>query len=153
MGAAVQGGIERERLQFNEKTLWTGGPAEGRAYDYGWPEKNQSAALEAVQAQLAEQGALSPEAVAEALGRRSEEHTSELQSRGHLVCRLLLEKKKANDKRQAAPPRPARPCTTLRTPPDRPSCERTRPTTHGPISVNRPTGRTQSRCSERRRPL
>src|SRR5690625_6046940 len=26
-------------------------------------------------------------------GRRSEEHTSELQSRGHLVCRLLLEKK------------------------------------------------------------
>src|SRR6266498_1900238 len=27
-------------------------------------------------------------------GRRSEEHTSELQSRPHLVCRLLLEKKK-----------------------------------------------------------
>src|SRR5439155_25749352 len=28
------------------------------------------------------------------LTHRSEEHTSELQSRGHLVCRLLLEKKK-----------------------------------------------------------
>src|SRR2546422_4771507 len=28
--------------------------------------------------------------------RRSEEHTSELQSRLHLVCRLLLEKKKKN---------------------------------------------------------
>src|SRR5690625_6654650 len=28
------------------------------------------------------------------LEMRSEEHTSELQSRGHLVCRLLLEKKK-----------------------------------------------------------
>src|SRR3989442_11940458 len=27
-------------------------------------------------------------------GARSEEHTSELQSRPHLVCRLLLEKKK-----------------------------------------------------------
>src|SRR5690625_5753456 len=27
---------------------------------------------------------------------RSEEHTSELQSRGHLVCRLMLEKKKKN---------------------------------------------------------
>src|SRR5690625_6068715 len=26
-------------------------------------------------------------------GARSEEHTSELQSRGHIVCRLLLEKK------------------------------------------------------------
>src|SRR3712207_7852410 len=48
-----------------------------------------------------------PDAVAEALGRgprqgglhlldhlRSEEHTSELQSRQYLVCRLLLEKKK-----------------------------------------------------------
>src|SRR5437870_11489632 len=29
---------------------------------------------------------------------RSEEHTSELQSRGHLVCRLLLEKKKKHKK-------------------------------------------------------
>src|SRR5690625_6626367 len=29
-----------------------------------------------------------------ALEERSEEHTSELQSRGHIVCRLLLEKKK-----------------------------------------------------------
>src|SRR5690625_5874966 len=28
---------------------------------------------------------------------RSEEHTSELQSRGHLVCRLLLEKKKTKN--------------------------------------------------------
>src|SRR5690625_6580908 len=28
---------------------------------------------------------------------RSEEHTSELQSRGHLVCRLLLEKKKTTN--------------------------------------------------------
>src|SRR5207244_10721362 len=30
---------------------------------------------------------------------RSEEHTSELQSPDHLVCRLLLEKKNSNDKR------------------------------------------------------
>src|SRR5690625_6588792 len=29
----------------------------------------------------------------QAVALRSEEHTSELQSRGHLVCRLLLEKK------------------------------------------------------------
>src|SRR2546422_7735719 len=32
----------------------------------------------------------------EPAGDRSEEHTSELQSRLHLVCRLLLEKKKKN---------------------------------------------------------
>src|SRR2546425_6545370 len=30
-------------------------------------------------------------------GRRSEEHTSELQSLAYLVCRLLLEKKKKRD--------------------------------------------------------
>src|SRR5205809_6158897 len=34
-------------------------------------------------------------------GARSEEHTSELQSRLHLVCRLLLEKKKNRQIRQA----------------------------------------------------
>src|SRR2546422_5859077 len=36
--------------------------------------------------------------------RRSEEHTSELQSRLHLVCRLLLEKKKKAQ--QTGPPPP-----------------------------------------------
>src|SRR2546422_8622460 len=40
--------------------------------------------------------AMSPEALE--LELRSEEHTSELQSRLHLVCRLLLEKKKNNAK-------------------------------------------------------
>src|SRR2546429_4236467 len=48
--------------------------------------------------------------------RRSEEHTSELQSRLHLVCRLLLEKKKQScwaatspptSLRMTSPPRPA----------------------------------------------
>src|SRR2546422_7842641 len=34
-------------------------------------------------------------------GKRSEEHTSELQSRLHLVCRLLLEKKKNANKSSA----------------------------------------------------
>src|SRR5690625_4296579 len=34
------------------------------------------------------------------IAQRSEEHTSELQSRGHLVCRLLLEKKKTTKARR-----------------------------------------------------
>src|SRR5207253_8893873 len=34
---------------------------------------------------------------ADPFNERSEEHTSELQSRGHLVCRLLLEKKKKKE--------------------------------------------------------
>src|SRR3989442_5911037 len=37
----------------------------------------------------------------DASGPRSEEHTSELQSRPHLVCRLLLEKKKHSDENSA----------------------------------------------------
>src|SRR5690625_5937795 len=49
-----------------------------------------------VRARIAERrapgGAVEAVAAMEVL--RSEEHTSELQSRGHLVCRLLLEKKK-----------------------------------------------------------
>src|SRR5689334_24284592 len=36
----------------------------------------------------------------QAARRRSEEHTSELQSQFHLVCRLLLEKKKKNKNKQ-----------------------------------------------------
>src|SRR5207253_9837108 len=47
---------------------------------------------EDIAARLATERARVPQPVAYPL--RSEEHTSELQSRGHLVCRLLLEKKK-----------------------------------------------------------
>src|SRR5258708_11109989 len=36
-------------------------------------------------------------------GQRSEEHTSELQSPDHLVCRLLLEKKKRTPQQQTDP--------------------------------------------------
>src|SRR2546430_5417520 len=35
--------------------------------------------------------------------RRSEEHTSELQSQSNLVCRLLLEKKKTNNSHEDPP--------------------------------------------------
>src|SRR5690554_7387197 len=38
--------------------------------------------------------------VAYLINTRSEEHTSELQSRPHLVCRLLLEKKKKKKKKK-----------------------------------------------------
>src|SRR5690625_5481333 len=43
----------------------------------------------------ADPGSSDPDAAAE----RSEEHTSELQSRGHIVCRLLLQKKKIHQQR------------------------------------------------------
>src|SRR5690348_17653899 len=41
------------------------------------------------------------------ISRRSEEHTSELQSPVHLVCRLLLEKKKKTDTPSTPTPYPA----------------------------------------------
>src|SRR5258708_10190933 len=41
---------------------------------------------------------------------RSEEHTSELQSPDHLVCRLLLEKKKANEQSKKLQLHRSRPC-------------------------------------------
>src|SRR5699024_12011441 len=41
-------------------------------------------------------GAVALAPLADRFGRRSEEHTSELQSRFELVCRLLLEKKNNN---------------------------------------------------------
>src|SRR5690606_41684427 len=44
-----------------------------------------------------------PAAAAQARGQRSEEHTSELQSRENLVCRLLLEKKTNNGIRAFLP--------------------------------------------------
>src|SRR3989442_7840179 len=53
----------------------------------------------------------------ESTARRSEEHTSELQSRPHLVCRLLLEKKKKKIERQ--------------------QCEKTRQSLDSPLTFDR----------------
>lgn len=69
MGATVQGGIAVDRLQFNEKTLWTGGPGSQQGYDFGLPEKPQARPLQQVQQALREQGQQAPEQVAEVLGR------------------------------------------------------------------------------------
>src|SRR3712207_7393357 len=46
-------------------------------------------------------------------GARSEEHTSELQSRQYLVCRLLLEKKKITAPRRAATVSPSSSCPSM----------------------------------------
>src|SRR5688572_31640070 len=62
-----------------------------RPYPPGHPEMGQGM-LDHEQRRLGQGGAL------QAVRRRSEEHTSELQSQSNLVCRLLLEKKNNNDK-------------------------------------------------------
>src|SRR5438552_18863708 len=56
----------------------------GRGARTRWRRRSRCAAAPAVAARGGDRGG----------GHRSEEHTSELQSPDHLVCRLLLEKKK-----------------------------------------------------------
>src|SRR3712207_7881475 len=67
------------------------------ALDGSWASPVGGAA--AARARLA--GAMT-EAVRDLAPRRSEEHTSELQSRQYLVCRLLLEKKKKKNTKKKA---------------------------------------------------
>lgn len=41
MGGMVFGGVEQEHIQFNEKTLWSGGPGADKDYDFGIQEGAQ----------------------------------------------------------------------------------------------------------------
>src|SRR5438874_9107636 len=59
--------------------------------------KDVDAELHAI---IEKEGGKTPEQAAEYIESRSEEHTSELQSRRDLVCRLLLEKKKKKKKKK-----------------------------------------------------
>lgn len=69
MGAAVQGGVDRDIVQFNEKTLWTGGQGSAEGYDFGIPNEPLTGELQAVRNELRAKGAMTPEAVAARLGR------------------------------------------------------------------------------------
>src|SRR2546421_5754799 len=72
-----------------------------------WPRGDRPAAIreaaETFRGRFKEQGQIrairTVDLVAAAYPTRSEEHTSELQSRSDLVCRLLLEKKKKKKQR------------------------------------------------------
>src|SRR5207253_4155823 len=67
--------------------------AECRLYRMQYFEERSGASLQ-VRHDAPHHGAFSRRKAPWCGASRSEEHTSELQSRGHLVCRLLLEKKK-----------------------------------------------------------
>src|SRR2546422_2189064 len=70
----------------------------------GWTPASRSAVCSAAVPLVVATAYATPQAAANSRSKRStngptdrsEEHTSELQSRLHLVCRLLLEKKKKN---------------------------------------------------------
>src|SRR2546422_6074746 len=65
----------------------------GRLLHEGWLNETDLTGISPEKLQLIQRSAAAWEKV-----DRSEEHTSELQSRLHLVCRLLLEKKKKKKK-------------------------------------------------------
>ncbi|MET7462224.1 glycoside hydrolase family 95 protein [Nonomuraea sp. NPDC005501] len=68
LGAMVFGGVATERIQFNEKTLWTGGPGHG-GYDSGnWTSPRPDAVAE-VRRRIDRDGRVTPDEVAAALGR------------------------------------------------------------------------------------
>lgn len=71
LGAVVMGGVDVDHLQFNEKTLWTGGPGSKQGYDFGIPAESQTAKLTAVRNTLVEKGEMEPDAVAKELGHKT----------------------------------------------------------------------------------
>ncbi|MDC0769874.1 glycoside hydrolase family 95 protein [Streptomyces sp. HD] len=69
LGAMVFGTLASERLQFNEKTLWTGGPGSAQGYDHGNWREPRPGAITAVQDDLDARTKLAPESVADRLGQ------------------------------------------------------------------------------------
>ena len=70
LGAMVGGGVDVETLQFNESTLWTGGPG-SPGYRFGnWPAARPGALMTVRQA-IAADGSMAPPAVAQRLGTKA----------------------------------------------------------------------------------
>jgi alpha-L-fucosidase 2 len=69
LGGMVFGGIGAERIQFNEKTLWSGGPGEDPAYTGGIWESPRPGALAGARDMILRQGPQPPETIANLLGQ------------------------------------------------------------------------------------
>ena len=80
----VFGGVDSERLQISEKSLWTGGPGSERGYDYGLPAESQAELVRSIGKQLADGAQLEPEAVARQLGRKMHNY-GDYQSFGDVI--------------------------------------------------------------------
>src|SRR5688572_29338319 len=87
IGAMVFGGVQSERLQIAEKSLWTGGPGTEGGYDHGLPADSHADLMRSVGKQLLEGQTLAPEAVAKQLGRKMHNY-GDYQSFGDLIIDL-----------------------------------------------------------------
>ncbi|MFY1693171.1 glycoside hydrolase family 95 protein [Plantactinospora sp. WMMB782] len=69
LGGMVFGRLGTETVQFNEKTLWTGGPGSAGGYDFGNWTSPRPGAIDEVRRLIDERGRLDPAEVAERLGQ------------------------------------------------------------------------------------
>ncbi len=84
MGAMVFGGVESERLQLAEKSLWTGGPGTEGGYDYGLPKDSQVEIMRSTSRELVGGAQLVADDVAKRLGRKMHNY-GDYQSFGDLI--------------------------------------------------------------------
>ena len=71
LGAMIFGGVVAERVQLNEKTLWTGGPGSTAGYDAGIPAQSIARAVDDVANRIDKEHSLEPAYVAQRLGRKA----------------------------------------------------------------------------------
>jgi alpha-L-fucosidase 2 len=69
LGAMVFGGVPVERLQLNEKTLWTGGPGSAEGYTYGNWSQPRPGAVAAVRRWIDAEGSVAQDEAVRALGQ------------------------------------------------------------------------------------
>ena len=69
LGGMVFGGVATETVQFNEKTLWTGGPGSAQGYNFGDWTSPRPGAIEQVQRDLDARPRISPQEIADRLGQ------------------------------------------------------------------------------------
>src|SRR3989449_8610314 len=86
--------LEEGKPEWGLRIRIVGGGCSGMSYELGWEDQPQPDD-DVVEAQGVKVYIDRHSAPYLSGSERSEEHTSELQSRLHLVCRLLLEKKKS----------------------------------------------------------
>jgi alpha-L-fucosidase 2 len=84
IGAMVFGGVDSERVQIAEKSLWTGGPGSEGGYDSGLPAESQATLVRSIGKLLLDGKQLSPEEVARQLGRKMRNY-GDYQSFGDLI--------------------------------------------------------------------